>query len=107
MKKAINAAAAAIVALGPISLFVFTPLFMAPPANACEGGPGRRPDVRTGLQHGRSERRVPGVRSAARRAAAASPSGARGPAAPTSGRTTATASSPTTGTAARSSRSGN
>jgi hypothetical protein len=39
MKKAINAAAAAVVALGPISLFVFTPLFMAPPANACEGGP--------------------------------------------------------------------
>ena len=39
MKKAINAAAAAIVALGPISLFVFTTLFVAPPANACEGGP--------------------------------------------------------------------
>jgi hypothetical protein len=39
MKKAINAAAAAVVALGPISLFVVTTLFMAPPANACEGGP--------------------------------------------------------------------
>jgi hypothetical protein len=39
MKKAINAAAAAVVALGPISLFVFTPLFLAAPANACEGGP--------------------------------------------------------------------
>jgi hypothetical protein len=39
MKKAINAPAAAVVALGPISLFVFTTLFVAPPANACEGGP--------------------------------------------------------------------
>jgi hypothetical protein len=39
MKKAMNAAAAAVVALGPISLFVFTPLFMAPRANACQGGP--------------------------------------------------------------------
>jgi hypothetical protein len=41
MKKAINA----VVALGPISLFVFTPLFMAPSANACEGWARSRPTV--------------------------------------------------------------
>jgi hypothetical protein len=39
MKKSISAAAAAVVALGPISLFVFIPVFVAAPANACEGGP--------------------------------------------------------------------
>jgi hypothetical protein len=36
VKKAITAA---VVALGPIALFVVTPVFMAAPANACEGGP--------------------------------------------------------------------
>jgi hypothetical protein len=107
MKKAINAAAAAIVALGPISLFVFTPLFMAPPANACEGGPAAVRMCELACSMGGQSAVCPASGAQPAGPAAASPSGARGPAAPTSGRTTATASSPTTGTAARSSRSGN